>query len=102
MNGVYKVKGDWDKYIDDETEEYSFLEKVNICRYETNFINLGNGNYCRNVREYYYNYAYNYLHYGTTGDELPYSITPTFFAKNPLKTEALFMVMQKDLNDVSW
>jgi hypothetical protein len=54
------------------------------------------------MKNEYYKYAYNYLLYGSISNELASYVPYSLFGHNPLKTEPVFMVMQKDLNDVSW
>jgi len=55
-----------------------------------------------NMKNEYYKYAYDYLIYNSEGNNLPSYVGYSLFGHNPLKTEPVFMVMQKDLNDVSW
>jgi len=104
MNGAYRVKGEWDKYIDKEVDVFSDNEQRDICTNSIVFHNFHHikGQGCKNVKEYYYDYANNYLTFGETGGVLPAEVSSSLFGKNPLKTEPVFMVIQKDLNDVSW
>ena len=105
MNGLYITKGDWDKYIDKPVIVTNSSERIDICNNKVafnNFLIYAYTSNCANMKNEYYKYAYNYLLYGSTSNELPSYVPYSLFGHNPLKTEPVFMVLQKDLNDVSW
>jgi len=105
MNGLYVTKGNWDRYIDAPIVVEGSSERIDICNSKVafnNFLTYAYTSNCANMKNEYYKYARDYLLYGSIGDELPAYVGYSIFGHNPLKTEPVFMVMQKDLNDISW
>jgi len=91
MNGRYKTKEGWDQFIDaDRTPYFS-----NNCSYTT-YYNFGDG--CTTQQYNYWLYALGFQNEVSYSID-KYTLQPAF--TNPLATEPLFMVLQKDLTDIN-
>ena len=92
MSGRAKERGSWDRFIDNKNSISS-----NDCSY-SNYYDLVSGSGCGTEHYNYYLYAVNFL-YGTDytiDKEQIYTELP-----NPLTTEPLFMILQKDLTNIN-
>ncbi len=91
MNGRYKTKEGWDRFIDADKTAYF----GGNCDYTT-YYNFGDG--CTTQQYNYWLYAQSFK------DETPYyidkyTLKPAF--TNPLATEPVFIVLEKDLTDIN-
>jgi hypothetical protein len=93
MNGVYIKKGEWDQYIDEAS-----LSPVNTCDV-TSFQNVTL--FTGTVSMQYTDAATEYFNYGTNTKLISENLLEDTNTEsyNPLKTEPVFLVMQKDLLD---
>ncbi len=92
LSGRAEERGSWDRFVDNKHPISS-----NDCSY-TNFYDLVGGSGCGTQHYNYYLYAFNFL-YGTH-----YSINKNKIyteLDNPLTTEPVFMILQKDLTDIN-
>ncbi len=97
MNGVYKEKGDWDTYIDKEFFDSNYPREVDITKF-SGYINDGGTYYDLSAKGAYYDTAKQYLNKKTNLVTTLY-FEPVYMTANPLKTEPVFMVLQRDLRD---
>jgi pimeloyl-ACP methyl ester carboxylesterase len=92
MSGRAKERGSWDRFVDNKNPISS-----SDCSY-TNYHDFVSGSGCGTQHYNYYLYAFNFL-YGTD-----YSINQNQIyteLANPLTTEPVFMILQKDLTDIN-
>jgi len=90
MSGLAKERGSWDEFIDKSRKVYY----LNDCRY-TMFHDFDNNRGCLSTHYTYWAYASNFLYNGTNN-----TLSHTTLQRelsNPLTTEPLFMILQKDL-----
>lgn len=91
MNGRYKTKEGWDSFIDADRTAYF----GNNCSYTT-YYNFGDG--CTTQQYNYWLYALGFQN-ETAYYIDKYTLQPAF--TNPLATEPVFMILQKDLIDIN-
>ena len=91
MNGAYIDKGDWDTFIDKGKQE-----KVNTCQL-TVFKSINTAGPCNTARNQYVDLALEYLYQGT--NSLTITDKTNSESNNPLKTEPVFLILQRDLLD---
>ncbi len=91
MNGRYKTKEGWDRFIDEDRTAYF----GNNCDYTT-YYNFGDG--CTTQQYNYWLYALGFQN-ETEYYIDKYTLQPAF--TNPLATEPVFMILQKDLTDIN-
>jgi len=91
MNGAYFDIGDWDTFIDKGEQE-----KVNTCEL-TVFKSINNAGSCNTARGQYVDLALEYLYQGT--NSLTITDQTNSESNNPLKTEPVFLILQRDLLD---
>jgi len=100
MNGQYKEKGDWDKYID--------IAVMNVGKSDTETTNFSDikdgisivGESVQTVRYEYIDFADQFFNHGKTNKTVDINTIITNNCKyNPLKYEPVFRVIHKDLLD---
>jgi len=92
MSGRAEERGSWDRFIDNKNPISS-----NDCSY-SNYYDFISGSGCGTQHYNYYLYAFNFL-YGTN---YPINKNQIYTElANPLTTEPVFMVLQKDLTDIN-